>query len=87
MANKRTASVGLAEGRPDFRLKIYRDLVPDPPEHYATHQRRQFRQEAWNKLTSPEPSAGQQPKAKAKAGGLFAFGRQRQVDLRLDVAG
>lgn len=65
-------------GRRTSRLSIFRDMLPDPPEHYTPHQRRQFHQEEWDKLCTPTAPSGHQPRAKAKAVGFFGFGATTQ---------
>ena len=46
-ARSRAASVDF---KPDFRSKAVRDMLPDPPDHLSTHQKRQWRTEKWEEI-------------------------------------
>lgn len=71
--------------RSDFRSKLVRDMIPDPPDHLTTHQKGQWRMEKWEELWGPQPSQNTatlessrvQPKAKARAAAFFGGGSQR----------
>lgn len=67
--------------KPDFRLKMYRDMIPEPPDHYTPYQRRQYRQEEWDKLQQgargPVTSNGSANGPRARAGVFLGRGLTR----------
>ena len=84
MARARGASVE-DPNRPDFRLKVFRDMLPDPPEHLSTHQKRQWRITEWDRTYNggldsrprqqeSQPSQRDQPQPKAKAEASYGKG-------------
>ena len=82
MSRSRAASVD----KPDFRSRLVRDMIPDPPDYMSTHQKRQWRMQQWDELwsTKPapkakaEPSPKAWPSAKARAAAFFGGGNPRQ---------
>lgn len=86
-SRRRTASVEGLLDRPDFRSKLVRDLIPDPPDNLSAHHKRQWRQDKWQEIfgaqanlqVQPPPVAAQQPRAKARAAAYFGGGVTRRA--------
>lgn len=89
-ARSRAASVEPLMDRPDFRSKLVRDLIPEPPDYLSAHQKRQWRQQKWTELFgqqaelqvgAPVVTTPPQPKAKARAAAYFGGGGPEEFDL------
>lgn len=87
-ARSRADSVEPLMDRPDFRSKLVRDLIPEPPDYLSAHQKRHWRQQKWNELFgkqenlqvgAPVQATTPQPKAKARAAAYFGGGGIRRV--------
>ena len=86
-SRRRTASVEGLLDKPDFRSKLVRDLIPEPPDYLSSHQKRQWRQDKWTELfgvqanlqVQPPAATVPQPKAKARAAVFFGGGATRRA--------
>ncbi len=68
--------------RPDFRSKLIRDLIPDPPDYLSAHQKKwdEIYGQQTNLRVGPTTSMSPpQPKAKARAAASFGGGGIRKA--------